>query len=381
MQRSYVNDLLSMGEVVLIDTRQHWVAAIRFVLRPLLLLGVALLLAIFNRVLDFPGVLHLLNDLAHWALIILIVVSVIWLPIDLVRWWSRHYVLTNRRAMRMEGVIRRRSIDSSLEHINDIRSEQSFFGRQLGYADLTIYTASTADEVYHQLLDGLEFKKVVLDAKEAIRRGAPLQELPPGLIIKGGTNEASMRADGKLKEAATQAAHQIDPSADPASLPAASGAEARAAERGAAAATVAASPVTPPPAEPEPSRSAAAEVHAELMPEPAAWSVPAEEAGPASLEAERDAIADAEATAEAHLEVMADDGEMALPADASRTEGSEPEPVEAAADAVAASQPDVVAEPEPDVIAEPEPDALAATEPEVVAEETEPGSSEPKREV
>jgi hypothetical protein len=39
-----LKDLLSTGEVVLISTRQHWVAALRFALRPILigLAGVAL---------------------------------------------------------------------------------------------------------------------------------------------------------------------------------------------------------------------------------------------------------------------------------------------------------------------------------------------------
>ncbi len=132
--------------------------------------------------------------------------SIVWLPIDLVRWASRKYVLTNRRVMRMDGVLRKRSFDSSLEQINDIRTEQSFLGRTLGYADLTIYTASdTANEVYAQLLDGLQFKKAVLEAKEAIRTGTLLTALPEGFIVKGGTNEASMRADGKIKEPAAAA--------------------------------------------------------------------------------------------------------------------------------------------------------------------------------
>ena len=129
--------------------------------------------------------------------------SIVWLPIDLVRWASRKYVLTSRRVMRMDGVLRKRSFDSSLEQINDIRTEQSFVGRTLNYADLTIYTASdTANEVYAQLLDGLQFKKAVLEAKEAIRTGTLLTALPEGFIVKGGTNEASRRADGKIKEPA-----------------------------------------------------------------------------------------------------------------------------------------------------------------------------------
>jgi hypothetical protein len=135
--------------------------------------------------------------------VIMIIAAVIWLPIDIVQWYSRKYVLTNRRSMRMSGVFRKKSFDSSLEQINDIGLEQSVFGRAFGYADLTLYTASdTANESYQQLLDGMQFKKAVLDAKEGIRHGTPLEGLVAGFIVKGGTNEASMRADGKIEQAA-----------------------------------------------------------------------------------------------------------------------------------------------------------------------------------
>ncbi|HKZ91216.1 MAG TPA: PH domain-containing protein, partial [Candidatus Limnocylindrales bacterium] len=203
MADDYMKGLLSGGEVILIETRQHWMAAIRFVLRPLVLIGLAVLLWLVNGWLDFEGFLDIINELVRWVIAIMVIVSIVWLPVDLVRWRSRRYVLTNRRAMRMSGVLRKQGFDSSLEQINDIRSEQSFLGRRLGYADLTLYTASdTANEVYDQLLDGLQFKKAVLDAKEAIRAGAPLQALPDSFVVKGGANEASMRADGRIKEEA-----------------------------------------------------------------------------------------------------------------------------------------------------------------------------------
>jgi uncharacterized membrane protein YdbT with pleckstrin-like domain len=95
----------------------------------------------------------------------------------------------------MYGVVTKHSLDSSLEQINDIQSSQSAVGRLLGYTDLTIYTASnSSNESFNQLIDGLQFKKAVLAAKESLRTGEPMTELPEGLVVKGGTNEASMRA-------------------------------------------------------------------------------------------------------------------------------------------------------------------------------------------
>ena len=220
MSDSYLDNLLANGEVLLIETRQHWMAAIRYLVRPIVILLIAAGLVIVSAWLGWnEGVLGTLNQLILLIAGIMFLVSIIWLPIDLVRWASRKYVLTSRRVMRMDGVLRKRSFDSSLEQINDIRTEQSFLGRTLGYADLTIYTASdTANEVYAQLLDGLQFKKAVLEAKEAIRTGTLLTTLPEGFIVKGGRNEASMRADGKIKEPAAAAAATTEAEAEARSL-------------------------------------------------------------------------------------------------------------------------------------------------------------------
>ena len=205
MANDYVKGMLGAGEALLIETRQHWIAAIRYAVRPLLIFGLVVLLALINQWLRFDT-FKIINDIINWILIIALVIAVIWLPIDLVQWWSRRYVLTNRRAMRMQGVLRKQSFDSSLEQINDIALSQSVLGRQLGYADLTLLTANaSSNEAYEQLLDGPQFKKAVLEAKEAIRMGHPLESLPDGFVVKGGTNAASIQANTKSPDEAAAA--------------------------------------------------------------------------------------------------------------------------------------------------------------------------------
>ena len=204
MASDQIKSQLAAGEVLLIDTRQHWIAALRYAIRPIVIAGLALLLSLLNQWLQFDR-LEFINQIVHWLILIALLVAIVWLPIDLFRWWSRHYVLTNRRAMRMEGVLRKQSFDSSLEQINDIMLSQSVIGRQLGYADLTLLTANSSNEAYEQLLDGPQFKKAVLDAKEAIRSGHPLQALPDGFVVKGGTNEASLKASRKSPDEASAA--------------------------------------------------------------------------------------------------------------------------------------------------------------------------------
>ncbi len=200
MADQYLGKLLADRELVLIEAKQHPIAVVKFALKPILLVGLVILLFIFNQAIS----LGFLNELVRWVLLIVAVVAIIWLPIDIVQWYSRRYVLTNRRVIRLYGAVSKHSLDSSLEHVNDIQSTQSFFGRTLGYTDLTIYTASDhADETFGQLIDGLQFKKAVLDAKEALRKGAPLTGLPEGFVVRGGTNEASIRAYQKEVEASS----------------------------------------------------------------------------------------------------------------------------------------------------------------------------------
>lgn len=200
-----IQSQLPEGEAVLIDTRQHWVAAIRYALKPFLLLGAVVLLALLNQWLDLgdDSFLGIINTIIHWVLVIMIIVAVIWLPIDLAQWYSRRYVLTNRRAIRYSGVLRKQTYGSSLEKINDIGVHESVLGRVLGYSDLTFFTASdTVNEGWSQLRDGLQFKKAAYEAKEGLRVRKPLMALPDDLVVKGGTNEASRRADGKMQDGA-----------------------------------------------------------------------------------------------------------------------------------------------------------------------------------
>lgn len=203
MADDYLDKLLSGGEVALVDAKQHPIAVVKFALKPLLLVGLVIALLVFNQVFDFGGFLEILNELARIVLIVAAIAAAIWLPIDIARWYSRRFVLTNRRVIRMYGVVSKNSFDSSLEQINDIQSTQSAFGRLFHYTNLTIYTASdAANESYEQIIDGLQFKKAILNAKEAIRKGSPLMALPEDFVVKGGINEASRRAYQKQSDQA-----------------------------------------------------------------------------------------------------------------------------------------------------------------------------------
>jgi membrane protein YdbS with pleckstrin-like domain len=190
----YADSLLTEGEVIVLRTRQHWLALIVRAKAAigLWVLGLLLLAAvvIFNVA---PGTLR---DLISWAAVIVIVLGVVVFLYRLWHWSAQDYMITNRRLLKVTGVLNKRSADSSLEKINDAILVQPMLGRMFNYGDLEILTAAEeAVDLYHMLNNPKEFKKVMLTQKHnletdfmyaggrppspPLRAEAPIQPMQP----------------------------------------------------------------------------------------------------------------------------------------------------------------------------------------------------------
>jgi uncharacterized membrane protein YdbT with pleckstrin-like domain len=96
------------------------------------------------------------------------------LPLLVIWWqyleWSNHgYYLTNRRVIQMTGVFNKVVIDSLLEKLNDIKTDQSLLGRIFDYGDVEILTANeVGNNVFRHIAHPLRFKTTMLDAKQAL---------------------------------------------------------------------------------------------------------------------------------------------------------------------------------------------------------------------
>ena len=82
-------------------------------------------------------------------------------------WRAEAYIVTNQRIVQIEGVITRRSLDSSMGKVNDVELRQSMFGRMFDYGDINILTGSheTINDL-HGIDQPYEFKKALMLAKE-----------------------------------------------------------------------------------------------------------------------------------------------------------------------------------------------------------------------
>src|SRR5687768_9476768 len=160
----YADSLLTEGEVIVLRTRQHWLALIgRARAGVALFVGGLLLLFLIAYFNVAPGTTR---DILSGVALIMLALGVIVFLYRFWIWWAQDYMITNRRLLKVTGVLNKRSADSSLEKINDAVLAQSMFGRIFNYGDLEILTAAEqAVDRYHMLNNPKEFKKTMLTQK------------------------------------------------------------------------------------------------------------------------------------------------------------------------------------------------------------------------
>jgi hypothetical protein len=198
----YADTLLADGERIVLRTRQHWFATIIDGRIPWLMLLAGIVLLVLSAQIGTGAVRTLLS----YAILALVVVGLAWLALIYWAWYAQDYLVTNRRVLKVEGILNKRSADSSLEKINDAVLEQNLVGRMLGYGDLDILTAAdTAIDRYRMLAAAPLFKRTMLDQKhlleqEAYRipspplRAAPTRGEDPGIPTTGPSAAAASAA-------------------------------------------------------------------------------------------------------------------------------------------------------------------------------------------
>lgn len=120
---------------------------------------------------------------------------------------SCRYVLTDRRLLRLTGILSQRSMDSYLDKINNVEHHQTLWGRLFGYGDLEIDTAAQAGtEVFARIADPLGFKRAIDGATSAYHNVAagrvpqPAAAAPPA---------AAAAAQASPAESATERLRQL----------------------------------------------------------------------------------------------------------------------------------------------------------------------------
>ena len=178
----YADRLLADGERVALRSRQHILATFIEGRVPWVLLVLSIIVLVLDLQLEPTG----FRDAFGLLGLGLLLIGLLWLAYIYLDWYQQDYLVTNRRVIKVEGILSKRSADSSLEKINDAVLEQSLLGRMLGFGDLDILTAAEQSvDRYRMLSQAQTFKRTMLDEKHMREQEAfqipapPLRAAPP----------------------------------------------------------------------------------------------------------------------------------------------------------------------------------------------------------
>lgn len=159
----YIDHLMGANEKPVFVTRKHVIVIVRSLLGGIVAAIIILVAATIAAGLTAPvgGIGIFLG--------VLVILPIAQVVATLLRWSNEEYIVTNRRVMKLEGVMNKHVFDSSLEKVNDVMLDQSALGRMLNYGDVEIITGSDIGaNKFQQIANPVAFKREMLNQKEAL---------------------------------------------------------------------------------------------------------------------------------------------------------------------------------------------------------------------
>ena len=194
----YVDTHLAEGERIVHRSRQHWLALLADTSWLGALTFVAVVAFLLGRLVDWSA----LDWLALFALLGLLA-RLGW---RMVAWRAEDDVVTDRRVIKVEGVLNRVVAESALRRVDDAVLRQGVVGRLLGYGDLVLVTGPDASvDEFRMLDDPAAFKRAMLEAKYASERDITPPTPGPALRVPVGAGSVPARAMSPVEIATTLA--------------------------------------------------------------------------------------------------------------------------------------------------------------------------------
>jgi hypothetical protein len=176
-----ISESLIANESVVIEAKKHWIAPARdsLIAAGMILLG--LFLWYWNPSGDgILGFLWAAIAIARWVLLI---GGIAWIAYNIVVWRTAEFAVTNLRVLRYEGLVQRRSSETLLTSVSDVKLNVGIVGKSLGYGDLQIFTQSgdAGADSFKSITKPAEFRNAMMTVKlqdQVASRPAPAAPTP-----------------------------------------------------------------------------------------------------------------------------------------------------------------------------------------------------------
>lgn len=168
---SIAENLLS-NESIVHESKKHWIAPVRDS-------AYAVLMIVGFFVLNFiqpgsdTGLIGLIATLIGLAKWIVLIGGGAWIAYNIVVWQTAEFAVTSVRVLRYEGLLQRRSSETLLSAVSDVKLHIGFLGKSLGYGDLRIFTQSGAAgaDTFRSITQAAEFRNAMMNIKISEQTG------------------------------------------------------------------------------------------------------------------------------------------------------------------------------------------------------------------
>jgi uncharacterized membrane protein YdbT with pleckstrin-like domain len=165
---------LITGEEVIFSTEKHWLAPVTDSLMAVLLIIGSLVLA-WLQTPQTDGIMGFVNRVLNLVANALMLGGIGWIIYNIVAWRSAKYLLTTQRVMFQEGLLRKKSAETLLSTISDVKMSQGFLGKQLGFGSIQIMGASgeAGADNFTSIRGAEQLKRKLLEQKIAASSSPP----------------------------------------------------------------------------------------------------------------------------------------------------------------------------------------------------------------
>ncbi len=161
-----LDERLITGESVVRSTSKHWIAPLGDSKWAILMI-VGALIAAWLQGDSTSGVTGFVNRGLELVRLALFLGGIAWIVYNVVAWRTARYEVTNRRVLGTDGLLRRRSTDTLLTSIADVKTVIPWLGRMLRFGHVRIVSASgeAGADSFTNIRDVEPFKREILEQK------------------------------------------------------------------------------------------------------------------------------------------------------------------------------------------------------------------------